>query len=616
VDLPADSSPISPLNNACRLFFQLGRRRTPLAADRPPTAVRAVVASPLPATSASVVLDRAAIAALTRQGGRRAAALSLHGARPAPTRTDPSLRPPTPGRRRGRSTAAAVAALSIVALLALAVGIARLQGAIGPGSREQPLLAYCAAGLKGAVEPAAKEFERQYGTPVRLQYGPSGALETQMRLAQKGDLSIPAAADPFLAQGRARGTVREIVPLAQFRLVLGVNPRAAVDIGRFADIRPAGLAYGLPNADAAIGQAAQQALNAAGAWHAARRGARVFLPTVTELAEAVRQGDLIQAAPLWDATARQYGLASVDLPEFADRTAEISAGVLAFSRRPSVALKFARFLASPEKGQIFFSRAHYQCRPGDPWAEVPELTLFGEPALHGALAPTLAEFAQREGCRIDAAFEEPAALADRLRAGKPPDVFLARDVAAFETFRECLGEVRPLAANRLVLAARRGNPSGLRTLGDLARPGLRVGLGDPESTAWGRRTRDLLRTVGAWEAVAANRPRPAVTAESLVAQLAAGDGLDAVIVEEDACATARDQLALVPIDHPRALATPLLAINRQARRPQLSQRLEAALAEPRARRRWESADLLGPAEMREDPVGPKAVSPARGGAER
>ena len=58
----------------------------------------------------------------------------------------------------------------------------------GPDDRpREPLVVYCAAGLKVPVEAAASEYEREYGVPVQLQFG--GSLIHHSGLIVKAVLS-------------------------------------------------------------------------------------------------------------------------------------------------------------------------------------------------------------------------------------------------------------------------------------------------------------------------------------------------------------------------------------------------------------------------------------------
>ena len=47
----------------------------------------------------------------------------------------------------------------------------------------QPLLVYCAAGLKAPVEAIAHHYQQRFGIPVQIQFGGSGTLLSNLRVA-------------------------------------------------------------------------------------------------------------------------------------------------------------------------------------------------------------------------------------------------------------------------------------------------------------------------------------------------------------------------------------------------------------------------------------------------
>src|SRR5439155_25272822 len=62
-----------------------------------------------------------------------------------------------------------------------------------PQKRDRrPLFVYCAAGLKAPVEEIARDYEEAYGVQVRLTYGGSETLLTNLEVSKRGDLYIPA----------------------------------------------------------------------------------------------------------------------------------------------------------------------------------------------------------------------------------------------------------------------------------------------------------------------------------------------------------------------------------------------------------------------------------------
>lgn len=85
------------------------------------------------------------------------------------------------------------------------------------------------------------------------------------------------------------------------------------------------------------------------------------------------------------------------------------------------------------------------------------------------------------------------------------DLYLAGDSDFTDAAhrRGLVAERLPLAVMRPVIAVRRGNPKGVTSLESLAGDGVRVGLGNPDASAVGRISRQMLGRAGLWERVKA-----------------------------------------------------------------------------------------------------------------
>jgi molybdate transport system substrate-binding protein len=267
---------------------------------------------------------------------------------------------PPAGVHQGAASFPVTAAASFVALAALIAVLAWVhnQGmkSVGDGRR---LMVYCAVSVQPVLRPIAEAFERESGATIDVQTGSSGALETQIRLSRKGDLFIPAARTPYLDRCQADGTVTDVVPLAEFRLVLALRPTIERDGITLDDLLQGQLRYAIANDEAAAGLVTRQVLEPLGVWPRIRDHARVFLPTVTGVAQAVQQGVAVDCGFVWDTTARQFGLPIVDLPELAAGRAVVAAGVLSCSRDAAAARRFADYLATPDQGQAVFRKLGY-----------------------------------------------------------------------------------------------------------------------------------------------------------------------------------------------------------------------------------------------------------------
>lgn len=227
-----------------------------------------------------------------------------------------------------------------------------------PSVGQHPLLVYCAASVEPAVAAIAAAYQRETGTAITLEAGPSGPLVEKLKRARQGDLYIPAAQSPYLDDCEQDGTVTRIVRLAALRLVLGVN-RATPAAVTLQDLLAGKRRYSIAHEEAAAGLATLEAIAPLGSWQEFAKGATIILPNVSEVAAAIRDGAAVDCGIVWDATARQYGLSIVELAELSSARAVIAAGVLATSRDTAAAGKFADYLAAPDKGGVLFKTLGY-----------------------------------------------------------------------------------------------------------------------------------------------------------------------------------------------------------------------------------------------------------------
>jgi molybdate transport system substrate-binding protein len=246
-------------------------------------------------------------------------------------------------------------------LLAVAVGVIGWLAGRGRAEKSRELVVYCAAGLKKPVEELAGAYQRESGTAIRLQYGGSGTLLSAIRLARKGDLFL-SADQATIDDARKFGTIAEVVPLVRQRAVVAVrsgNPRG---IRSFADLLRKDVRVALANPEAAaIGRSVKAGLGER--YAALTEHAAVQKLTVTEIAADVVLG-AADAAVVWDNVVTQFpGTELVELPEFAAISESPAAAVLTDSAQPETALRFARYLATPESGGAVFKRHGFTLIP-------------------------------------------------------------------------------------------------------------------------------------------------------------------------------------------------------------------------------------------------------------
>ncbi len=482
--------------------------------------------------------------------------------------------------------ASSIAVVVLVSLLLWPSGARRSSGV------RRPLVLYCAAGLKPPVAEIVKAYQDELGMAVQTQYGGSGTLLSNLRVAQTGDLYLAADAS-YIQLAREQGLIAETIPLATQRPVIVSAKGNPKQIQSARDLLRSGIRVALGNPDAAsIGKQTQTAMTRAGLWkdleHAVQtRG--VFKPTVNDIANDVKIGT-VDAGVVWDSTARQYPELEIVAPltDDPDFVMEVSIAVLRSSRQPAEALRLARYLSAPEKGQQAFQRHHYTVVEGDVWAKEPEILLFSGGVNRPAIEDTLQAFEQREGCKVTRVYNGCGILVAQMKAGARPDAYVACDVSFMRQVQNLFFEAVNLSEMDILIAMPKGNPHDITSLQDLTKEGLKLGVGNPQQGALGALTERMLDKAGLLPGIMANVRSQTPTADLLVNQLRAG-GLDAVLVYESNISQVREHVDTVRLDLPGATAIQPFAIAQGSQHQQLAQRLLNALTSAESQEKYKKA---------------------------
>lgn len=461
------------------------------------------------------------------------------------------------------------------------------------GKKQTPVIMYCAAGLRQAVDPVARAYEKEYGVQILLQYGGSGTLMNNMRITGTGDLFLVADQN-HVAIAREQGLLAEVIPLARQTPVIVVPKGNPKKIAALADLKREDVRLSLANPDAAsVGSITKKVLTGRGEWTALEARIRqngVFKPTVNDVANDVKLG-AVDAGIVWDSTSQQYPeLEMIRVPEFDVAAQDASVAVLTSTKQPQAALKFARYLAASDRGLKEFARQHYQVLDGDEWAEVPELRLFSGAMLRPAIEKSLKDFEAREGVRITTVYNGCGILTAQMKAGEKPDAYFSCDTSFMNSVSNMYDNAVTVSANEVVMLVAKGNPLGLGKVEDLVRPGLRLGLAHPDKSALGVQAKRLLEAVGIYGAVQKNQKLDSATGDFLVNQIRTGS-LDAVLVWKSNAAGVRDYLDVIGIDHPLARAQQPYGVGRSSKYKCLMQRLQDYLLSAESKQRFESAGL-------------------------
>jgi molybdenum ABC transporter molybdate-binding protein len=454
--------------------------------------------------------------------------------------------------------------------------------------RVEPIVLYCAAALKEPATAAAREYEREYGVPVVLQFGGSQTLLTNAEVSDEGDLYLPAD-DSYIKIARDRDLIDEVLPLCRMTPILAVrkgnplNIRSLDDVINRTDVR---FGQADPRA-AAVGKLTREILTKNGRWQQLHKRTTVYKLTVTDIANDLVIGE-IDACVLWDALLAQYPTVErVPAPELEQRTSNVPVAVLRKSKQPTEALRFARYLAARDRGLEHFRQAGFQTEEGDLWAEKPEIRLMAGAMLKPAIDETIRAFEDREGVRVTRIYNGCGILVSQMKTGEHPDAYFSCDTSFMTQVSDLFLDSTDISSNELVIIVPKANPYRVRSLQDLGQPGLKLGVGHERKCAMGAITVQTFKQGRAGSSVTQNVVVRAPTGADLVNQLRAG-ALDAVIAYRSNAAACADEVECIPIDVPCAIAVQPFAIGKESDFKQLTGRLLEAIRSAASRERFKA----------------------------
>ena len=399
---------------------------------------------------------------------------------------------------------------AVVVLVALLILLSKPHDQTG---HDEPLLVYCAAGIKPPVLQLAQDFEKEYGVKIQLQYGGSGTLLSNVEVSHKGDLYIAGDAS-YIEIASQKGLIEEVLPLAYMQPVIAVPKGNPKHIKTIQDLLQEGIRIALGTPDAtSIGKQTKIFLTKAGLWdqiqkHTEKSG--VFKPTVPEVANDIKLG-AVDAGIIWDATAAQYDdLDIIRVPAFESARMEISIAVLKSTHQPQKSLRFARWLNS-RVGNKVFDHYGYTSVEGDAWEWHPEITFYCGSVNRRAVEGILKAFQEREGVTINTVYNGCGILTAQMRTIRQdqkgagfPDVYMACDRYYLETVKDWFQEDVNISDTDIVIAVPKGNPKNIKSLTDLTRPGMRVSVGQPDQCTIGALTQIMLKKMNLYDAVMKN----------------------------------------------------------------------------------------------------------------
>lgn len=131
--------------------------------------------------------------------------------------------------------------------------------------------------------------------------------------------------------------------------------------------------------------------------------------------------------------------------------------------------------------------------------DVPTLRLFAGAGLRPAVEKLVAGFEAQTGIRVEADYGGSGLMLARAREDRQADLFLPGDawyVARLQSLASNVAAQAVVARLVPIMIVARGNPKNLHSVADLARPDVRVGLGDPKACQIGCVATQILHRAG------------------------------------------------------------------------------------------------------------------------
>jgi ABC-type molybdate transport system substrate-binding protein len=269
-------------------------------------------------------------------------------------------------------------------------------------------------------------------------------------------------------------------------------------------------------------------------------------------------------------------------------TANVEVAVLKSTRQPKQANHFARYLAARDKGLVRYREFGFQAVEGDKWQETPEITIYAGSMLRPAIEDTITKFEEREGVRVTRVYNGCGILVAQMKAGQVPDAYFACDSEFMNQVSGLFPSPLDISKNELVILVKKGNPDGIRSLRDLTKEGLRVGIGHEKQCAMGWLTQRTFDETGYKTELMKNVAVQTPTGDMLVNQMITGS-LDAAVAYLSNAAGAADKLDAIRIQGiPCSVATQPFAVAKDSANKQLVTRLLAAIRDEQSQERFTS----------------------------
>lgn len=177
-----------------------------------------------------------------------------------------------------------------------------------------------------------------------------------------------------------------------------------------------------------------------------------------------------------------------------------------------------------------------------------ELHFFVGAGLRQPIDCLVEDFQLKTGHRVVVDYDGSGRLLARIDASGQGDLFMPGSFFYIEKL-QARGKIhswRPVVAHTSVIAVNKSRAGGITKFEDLAKPGVRLALGDPKAMAFGKTAMKILERSGLKDMILANVVVYGATVKQLALYVAEGD-VDASIIGRADAFQFRDRMGMIPV---------------------------------------------------------------------
>jgi molybdate transport system substrate-binding protein len=176
------------------------------------------------------------------------------------------------------------------------------------------------------------------------------------------------------------------------------------------------------------------------------------------------------------------------------------------------------------------------------------LSVFAAAGAKSPLDQICTQFTKEHGTVIEVNYGGGGDVLSKMVLSKSGDIYVAPEQGFMDTAKEKkaidAGTIKSIAYMIPVIAVSKGNPKQVTSLADLAKPGVRIAVGRPETTLLGNLAPQIFEKAGLSDAIGKNIVATASDCQSMLTMLIMGQ-VDAVITWNFYGTSAADKIEII-----------------------------------------------------------------------